>query len=238
MRINEKKFQESLNYLKNYEENKSIYLQEGIEKAKEELIKFIRDFELPLRESNSNFTEYCLGNINYESIFDQIDEVSSEEAIEDEKEGTLEIIFSHAYFTSLLEVAESPESKEETDKLISILEIFRKGEISRLETMYQNNKEKIDDAVEVLRAIALSFDETPIEVISCSSSSLKGKSKVVQDKWESYTRKELEQELENRGEVIEMQKKSLEQKNEKVRLLEEEINKLKLENKIEIPPKN
>src|SRR3954454_14585566 len=160
MKINKEKFLEALDQLENHQNNK---VNNKLEEAKEALEKIIREVELSLCNSNSEFTEYSISSgINFQDIFDEIEEFNSQEKVENQEKEFFSTFFT-LYFVSLTENIESIKNEEEAKELISVLEIFQKRKTFPLLTIYQGNKETIEDTIQMLEAMKLSFGESKEE---------------------------------------------------------------------------
>jgi uncharacterized Fe-S cluster-containing MiaB family protein len=173
-KINQNNFSEALNLLENYQNNK---LNNDLEEAKKVLEKIIRDIELYLGKSNNEFTKYLINSgVNFQDIFDEIEEFNSQEEVENKEKELFSNFFTY-YFFSLADKAESINNREEIEELISILEIFRASQVFPLSEVYQENQARIEDIIEILGAkkLSLSGEEQEEATKRIISSSSKGK---------------------------------------------------------------
>jgi len=257
MKINKEKFLEAINHLENHQNNKA---NNNLEAAKEALDKIIRKVELLLRESNSEFEESLINSgINFESdIFEKIEESNSQQEVEKEEQEILSNFFTFYYFSLVGENSTSINDRKKVEALISILEAFRERKVFPLLNLYQQNEEKIEDTIETLKAIILSLADEPKEEEKVIPSSSKGKEPekssfpAASSSQNSLINAALKRV--NKDNIIELQKKVIEEKDQKIEELEKELatekekikqlklelenlQKEKLESKTEVPPK-
>jgi hypothetical protein len=240
VKINQENFSEALNLLEDYQNNKS---NNDLGKVKKALEKIIRDTELFLGKSNSEFTEYLISSgINFQDIFDEIDEFNSQEEVEN-KEKEYFPNFLTFYLISLLENAESINNWKEIEELISILEIFQKSEVFPLPEIYQENQEKIEDIIVILNAKKLSLGEQKEEVKEVIPSSSKGKqveNKEDFDWTEPLSVEELRGIVKQQAKIIEQKNQEISEQKEENEKLKEEVKQLKeqlVSNQVQVNPK-
>src|SRR5947199_10360684 len=112
VKINQENFSKALSSLEDYQNNKP---NNNLEEAKKALEKIIRDAELFLGKSNSEFTEYLIGSgVNFQDIFDEIEEFGSQEEIENKEKEFFSNFFTF-YFFSLAEKGEFINNREEIE---------------------------------------------------------------------------------------------------------------------------
>src|SRR5438132_1347557 len=121
------------------------------------LIRTIREIEPPLRESNDKFLEYLTSQgLVFEYLFDEIEELNLKEEVERKGREVFQRFFNFYYF-SLSEDLEILKERQEFEQLMPVLEIFQAKKAFPLENVYRENKESVDDNIEMLKAKLLSL---------------------------------------------------------------------------------
>lgn len=211
MEINKEKFLAALDQLENHQNNKV----DDVEEAKKNLEKIIRGVESLLCHSNSEFAEY-LSRVNFEDIFEEIAEFNSREEVESKEKEFFSTFFT-LYFVSITENVESIKNREEAEGLISALEVFKEKETFPLLTIYQSNEGTIEDTLQILEAMKLSFGESE-ETEKVIPSSSKGKEVEKNPFLVDEVLKRM-----NKDNVIELQKQVIKEKEEEIEKLKKEL---------------
>ncbi|RHZ37002.1 hypothetical protein [endosymbiont GvMRE of Glomus versiforme] len=229
--LNKEKFLEVLKLVENYEKNKFTYHLD-LEETKSQLDQLFRNVQTALCKDNDEFTSYFTENINYEtSIADKIEELNSVEEIEGNEKETLQSFFSLYYSFLLGEIKEIAkiiginEKKEKMQELISTLKLFQEEKHPLLTSVYQRNKQGLDENIELLEAMNFSLSNVPEET---SSSSNKGKGKEVSQQenfdWiKSLSEEEKVNTIIEQMRVLEEKNIIIDKKNEEIRSLEEQV---------------
>lgn len=227
VKINLENFSKVLSLLENYQNNRS---NNDLEKNKKALEKIIRDAELYLGKSNSEFTEYLIGSgINFQDIFDEIDEFIFQEEVKNLEKSSFSLFFTY-YFFSLADKAEFINSREEIEELISILEVFRASWVFPLPEVYQENQARIEDIIEIFSAKKLSLSgEEQEETKGVISSSSKGKQVKRKDNDEDFDwinslpLEDLKETVKQQVKIIDQKNQEIDEKNQEIKQLKEQL---------------